>query len=70
MKTILNFIYTGNTGYWLEPILYEHDGKKYIGYILYRGYRVLGIPGNTRIESYIDRKCAEEGIKKLNIKIS
>lgn len=66
LKKILNFFFNPNTGYYLNPVPYEYKGESCMGYVLCKGYVILGIPGYERIDIFPDREEAEEALAKIN----
>lgn len=59
MKKIFKKIFNLNTGYFVNPVPYDWEGKTYTGYTVCQGYILFGIPGYSRVGFFVDKEDAD-----------
>lgn len=65
MKKIFNFLFNPNTGTFVQPIFYTHNGNLQVGYCLCQGYRIFGISGYDVIVCCPDEISLQSTIDEL-----
>ncbi len=65
LKGIIRSLFNLNTGYFIKPVTYFYNGEYNVGYILCKGYKIFGVTGYDRIDTFIDCKEAQDALNKL-----
>ena len=59
MKKIFKKLFNLNTGYFINQVPYDYEGKTYTGYIVCQRYVLFGIPGYDRVGFFVDKDDAD-----------
>lgn len=70
MKRIFNYLFNPNLGYFLKEIWYPFEGEMYVGYVICKGYRFMGIFGYDRIIHCYDMEVVKKNLTRLNITLT
>ena len=65
LKKLSEFLLNTNTGYFIKEHLYYWEGTLKIGFVLCKGYSILGIPGWDRVGVFLTKEEALESKKLL-----
>lgn len=69
LMKIFKWLFNENTGFFINSIPYDYDGKTYIGFVICQGFRFFGILGYTRISHCVDKEEVNKEIKRLKINL-
>ena len=70
LKTIINFLFNENVGYFINEHVYYYEGQPYIGYVICQGFRFFGVYGYTRIAHAHDKQTLLEVIRRFNLPLT
>ena len=69
MKRIWNFFFNPNVGYVLHSHFYDFEGNTFIGYVICKEFRFMGLYGYDRIAFCIDMNEVRETLTRLGISL-